>query len=105
MLRIYTVALHLCRDAATAARSIARHDNDLARQLRRAAASVPLNLAEGSGVRAGNRRLRYQTALGSALEVRACFDVAGAFGYIGAVGDGVDARLDHIVGVLMKVTR
>jgi len=57
MLWIYSVALEVARDAAAAARTIALQDNDLARQLRRAAASVPLNLTEGAGVQGGNRRV------------------------------------------------
>jgi len=57
MLWIYSVALEVARDAAAAARTIALQDNDLARQLRRAAASVPLNLTEGADVQGGNRRV------------------------------------------------
>ena len=43
MLTIYPVTLLMARDAALAADRIGRRDPDLARQLRRAAASVPLN--------------------------------------------------------------
>ena len=48
MLTIYPVTLLMARDAALAADRIGRRDPDLARQLRRAAASVPLNTAEGA---------------------------------------------------------
>ena len=46
MLRIHDVALELVRDVAPIAVAIARHDGDLAKQLRRALSSVTLNIAE-----------------------------------------------------------
>ena len=76
MLNIYTDTIDIARDAGAAAKVIARQDGDLARQLRRAASSIALNVAEGSGVHGGNRRQRYATALGSARETLACFDVS-----------------------------
>ena len=105
MLRIYSVALEVARDSAVAARGIALQDADLARQLRRAAASVPLNIAEGAGVQGGNRRLRYATALGSARETRACFDVAVALDYIAPLGFEALDRLDKVIATLVKVSR
>ena len=105
MLRIYSVALEVARDAAVAAKLIALQDIDLAKQLRRAAASVPLNLAEGAGVSGGHRRQRYMTALGSARETRACFDVAVALDYIAPLGFEVLDRLDKVIATLVKVSR
>ena len=105
MLRIYTDSIAVARAAGAVAKRIARHDRDLARQLRRAAASVPLNLAEGSGVIGANRTVRYGTALGSAREVRACVEVATAMGYV----DGFEAldadRLDKVIATLFNLTR
>ncbi len=100
MLRIYEVALSMVREL----RGVRLRDADLSRQLRRAASSVVLNLAEGSGSRDGNRRLRYETALGSAREVGACLDVAVAWGEIGEPA-AVRALLREIVGTLIRVTR
>ena len=105
MLRIYEVALLVARDAAMAARVIGLQDADLARQLRRAAASVPLNLAEGAGVSGGHRRQRYMTALGSAREVLACLETGHMMGYSEVAESDTKARLDQVIGTLVKVSR
>ena len=105
MLRIYDVmlgALEMFRDVLP---QIRKHDHNLEDQLRRAGASIALNAAEGSGARGGNRGARYASALGSAREVRACLHVARAFGYIDVLPDEAMARLDHVVGTLVKVSR
>ncbi len=47
------------------------NDRDLADQLKRAAQSVLLNLAEGQKFQNGNRRKHYEIAQGSANEVKA----------------------------------
>ncbi|TNF25874.1 MAG: four helix bundle protein [Deltaproteobacteria bacterium] len=105
MLRIYPVALQLAADAARAAELIARKDPDLARQLRRASVSVPLNIAEGSRARGRNRNARYSDALGSALETRACYDVAAVVNYMPEPSDEVRQRLARIIGTLVNLTR
>ena len=104
MLRIYSDAVAMCREIAPIAKAIERCDGDLARQLRRAAASVVLNIAEGSGSYGGNRKQRYHSALGSAREVVACFDVAEAFEYA-FVEESVRERLNLIGGTLTNVLR
>ena len=78
---------------------IGRHDRSLEDQLRRAGASVALNVAEGSGARGKNRGLRYSTALGSARETRACLQVAGALGYVTSVDAAVLASLQSLFPV------
>ena len=70
---------------------VRKHDRSLADQLRRAAQSVTLNLAESAGHRDGNRRLRQESALGSAYETRACLRIARSWGYVPA--DAADAAL------------
>ncbi len=104
MLRIYDVAVEMCRDAGVIARVIEKFDSDLARQLRRAATSVVLNIAEGSGSFGGNRKQRYHSALGSAREVLACYDSAEAMRYVEAALR-VRNRLDEIIGTLVNVLR
>ena len=105
MLRIYDVTLEVLRGMRPLMEQIGRHDRSLEDQARRAAASVALNIAEGSGSRGKNRGLRYSTALGSARETRACLQVAGALGYVESVDAGLLDHLDHVIATLVKVSR
>ena len=101
-LRIYTESLQLIREMRTVVAAIGRRDVDLARQMRRALASIPLNIAEGEGQKNGNATLRFRTAMGSANEVRACLEVADAMGYVSASAQLVD-ELDRIARTLRKL--
>ena len=103
MLRIYDTVIALLKLLGPVFDKIAERDPDLARQGRRAASSIALNIAEGAGVRAGNRRSRYRTALGSALEVRAVLDIAEALGMV-SVSAEIREMLRNVVGVLVKCT-
>ena len=103
MLRIYDMVLTMVGEAAGIAERIERRDADLARQIRRAAASVALNTAEGMGNTAGHKRQRYQTALGSAREVMACVDTAKAMRYVGEVDAAVLDRMDHVIATLVRL--
>jgi four helix bundle protein len=105
MLRIYSVILEVLRLVRPVIAAIARHDRDLADQLRRAAASVALNAAEGSGSAGGTRQVRYRTALGSARETGACIDVAIALGYIEEVQPEVLQKLDVVRATLVRLVR
>jgi four helix bundle protein len=105
MLRIYETAIELARALGPAIGQIERHDRDLARQLRRALGSIALDIAEGSGSRAGTRREWYQNALGSARETTACLDVASSLGYVTSLDGAVRHRLDFICGTLVKNVR
>ena len=103
MLRIYQTVLEMIAGAARIADDIERRDSDLARQMRRAAASVALNTAEAMGSTAGHKRQRYQTALGSAREVMACVDVAKAMRYVGEIDAGTLDHIDHVIATLMRL--
>jgi four helix bundle protein len=103
MLRIYTVVLEMVAEAAGIAEQIERRDADLARQMRRAAASVALNTAEGAANTGGHKRQRYQTALGSAREVMACVDVAKAMRYVSEVDAAILDRIDHVIATLARL--
>ncbi len=105
MLRIYAVVLELIRSLVPLIREIERHDSDLARQLKRAMSSVPLNIAEGTYSRGKNRVVRYHTALGSAREALACLETALAFGYITQLDPTVSSTFDRVLGTLVRLVR
>jgi len=101
MLRIYEVAPRVLEELRPEVAAIEARDRDLARQMRRAASSIVLNVAEGSGCSGGTRRERYRSALGSAREVVACIEVAHAWRHA-SVDPGC---LREVIGTLVKVTR
>ena len=103
-LMIYTDVLQLTREMRGVLSSIGKHDADLARQTRRALTSIALNLAEGQYQRAGHARMRFQTAMGSADEVRACLEVSAALGYAGEAVELVDA-FDRVARTLFNLMR
>ena len=76
------VASQLIRVLRPLVELIARHDSDLAAQVRTAGNSITLNIAEG-GRRVGKDRAnRYRVAAGSTAEVRAALDAAVGWGYL-----------------------
>ena len=82
-----------------------QRDRDLAKQLRRAASSVSLNLSEGRK-RVGRDRLHlWRIADGSADECRACLHVAAAWGHLDA--DDIDEALtilDRLSAICWRLT-
>jgi four helix bundle protein len=102
MLRIYSTILEVLRALRPLIAVIESHDRDLARQLRRAASSVALNMQEGSGSHGGTRRERYRNALGSARETGACLDVAMALGYLEHIDATTLDALDKVRATLVK---
>jgi four helix bundle protein len=93
----YEVALELVKELRTIVERVGQHDSNLADQMRRAATSVLLNLAEGQRRAAGNKRRAFDIAHGEAREVLGCLDCAAAWGY---VDDAVRARelVDRLLG-------
>ena len=104
--RCFTHSLSIIRALRPLLGSIKRHDASLVKQVRSAASSVSLNLAESRG-RRGKDALHFQRiALGSAEETTACLLVAEAWGYV----DNDDiaeclALLGHLQAMLGKLTR
>ena len=105
VLRIYETMIEVMKGLRPVVTQIESHDRDLARQLRRAASSVALNVSEGSGCSGGTRRERYRNALGSARETGACLDVAIACGYVGEIDAALLDPLDLVRAVLVKNVR
>lgn len=105
MLTIYPVILQTITDLRPLMERIERHDRDLGRQLRRAASSIALGVAEGMYSRGKNRAARYHTALGSTRETMACLEVAVALGYLPRADAPVMDRLGRIIGTLVRLVQ
>ena len=105
MLKIQEVAVDMIRYLRGPLVAIERGDRDLGKQLRRAAASVVLNMGEGSGSTGGTRRERYRSALGSLREVQACLQVAEAFQYVKVIPGELKLSLSRVAAGLEKVAR
>lgn len=103
MLLIYPVVLDVPVELRPLIAQIERRDADLTRQLRRCASSVALNLAEGMYSRGKSRSARYHTALGSAREVLSCLEVARALGYVASLEPALVAKLNRVIGALVRL--
>ena len=104
-LRIYSVILETIGMLKTEMDAIGRKDRDLENQMRRAAASMALNVSEGSCSQGKNVRARFHTAFGSARETLACIEVAVALGYVASIRPEIAQRMGHIIGTLRKLVR
>ncbi len=103
---VYVTAREINREVEPLLRTIHARDAKLANQLQRAAQSVVLNIAEARGNDAGNARLRFATACGSAKEVRAALHVASDWGYIDAHRAAqLDERLDRVCAITWCLSR
>ena len=100
---VYGAALGLVSALRSLHGELVKTDRSLADQLRRAASSVVLNIAEGNR-RTGKDRLHFfRIAAGSAAEVRAALAVAQAWGAIGAA-PVAEAELDRVLAMLWRLT-
>ncbi len=108
-LDVYRCAVRFLGAASTLAERVPRGHSALSDQLRRAALSVPLNVAEGSGkgtMEDREARRFYAIARGSALECAAIIDALQA---LGIVRDDEVIRahelLERIVSMLTRMAR
>ena len=99
----YDAALALVSELRPVLEQLKTQDRALADQLRRAASSVALNIAEGNR-RAGQDRIQFfRIAAGSAAEVRAALEVAVAWGSIEA-SPMTEVQLDRVLAMLWRLT-
>ena len=102
---VHEVALEMIRSLQPLMASIAKHDKSLASQIRRAASSVALNIAEGAYSDPGTKKSRFHTAAGSAAETRSALHVAACWRYIGESRARQSlALLDRILRMLWSLT-
>ena len=93
----FTISQLAIRSLVPALAVIARHDPDLARQLRRALASAPGNIAEGEGRTGRDRLHHFRVANGSVREAVGHLATAVSFGYVDppAIAEGL-GYLDRV---------
>jgi four helix bundle protein len=102
-LEVSIEAIRLLRQPLEILRS---RDPELFRQVRKAASSVPLNVAEGNR-RSGKDRLHhFRIAAGSADELRTALRVAAAWGDLQDLAIAEPLRLlDRVLGMLWSLSR
>jgi four helix bundle protein len=102
---VQDVALELIGELRPLIPAISRHDSSLAKQLRRCASSIVLNIAEAEYSDPGTKRARFHTAAGSAGETRAALQVATCWGYVAEPRARRSlALLDRVLGMLWRLT-
>jgi four helix bundle protein len=102
----FDVSLDMIRSLREPLAAVAERDPALAQQLRRAAASVPLNLSEGRRRNGRDRLHLWRIAAGSADEVVASLRVAEAWGHVD--GSSIAPALtlcDRVLAMLWRLTR
>ena len=105
-LDVYRCAIEFLALASRLLEALPRGHADLADQLRRAAMSIPLNIAESAGCRGAAERRRYLgIARGSATECSAILDVCRvlALAADGQTQEG-KALLVRVVSMLTRMT-
>lgn len=106
-LDVYRLAMEFCALALGIAGRLPRGHAQLADQLRRAATSIPLNIAEGAGKTSGQDRVHcHRIARGEAMEAGAGLDIIRLLRVVppGDLDRGKDL-LVRIVSMLTRMTR
>jgi four helix bundle protein len=99
-LDVYHLAIQFVAQSTALIAAFPPGNSALGDQLRRAATSVPLNIAEGSGrMRSADQVRHMLIARGSALECAAIMDVCQALGLAGP------SALDDARGILIRVVQ
>jgi four helix bundle protein len=106
-LDVYRCSIEFLGLATRLSAALRRGEGDLRDQLKRAAMSIPLNIAESCGKLSTPDRARFLAiARGSALECGAILDVAVVIGAIDNPSiQSAKVLLTRIVAMLTKMTR
>ena len=101
----YDVALEIIRALRPLVPQIKTKDAALAKQIRDAGSSIPLNVNEGWRRLGKDRLYHYSVAAGSAGEVSAALDTATGWGYIeDAANTHTQELLDRELAMLYRLT-
>ena len=102
---VLELALSIIRSLRKLLFGVRKCDGKLANQIRDAANSFVLNIAEGNRRQGRDRLHLWNIAAGSADEVRVALRAAVSWGYLRERDvAGVLARLDHLLAILWKLT-
>jgi four helix bundle protein len=110
-LKVWQAAMEMVRDVYRLTREFPREETyGLTIQLRRAAVSIPSNIAEGKGRSSDKELLHFlSNAKGSLFEVETQVMIAGSLGYLThSQGEGLlsqTAQLGRLLNGLMKAFR
>ena len=99
--KVLDMAIALAGQLRGPLEAVRRRDRSLEDQVRRAASSVALNIAEGAGRVGKDRPHHYRVAAGSNLEVAAALRVAVAWGDLEAAEVQPALELGRRVGAML----
>jgi four helix bundle protein len=102
---VYEMSLDMVQALRPVHARIRQHDRELAVQIKRAASSVPANIAEGARRQGQDRLHHYRIAAGSASELRSHLAVAIAWGDLDRDAAVTPLGfLDRILAILWRLT-
>ena len=106
MLEALEVSLETVKALREPVAALRSRDADLYQQVRRAASSITLNIAEGSRRVGKDRKHLWRIAAGSAAEVRVALRTAVAWGDLdeSQLEESLEL-LDRVIAMLWKMTR
>ena len=104
MLNIYPVILQFVSDVGLLVPRVVHHDPDLARQLRRSAASVALNTSEATYALGRTRTAAYNTALREMRESYTALEVSVRLGYLAPLDAALEDRISRILKTLYRLS-
>ncbi len=107
-LRVWQAAQHLCVDIYKATSNFPTNEQfGLTSQVRRAAVSIPSNIAEGFGRRGAKEKSQfYHHSLGSLFEIDTQLELASRLGFVQQESyDSLRVQIEHCKAMLIKLVK